>query len=430
MGQRGPSTSRRWLAAAVLALLAIGISGCQHNSHPAIHASMSVSVQRALFDTPVSVSVAGLPAGVLTTLTATAADRAGGTWTSSAQFRSTSAGTVSTSQASLAGSYAGTDPMGLFDLMVPPPGDKATAFEPPGAYYDDAVRTAGGYDVTLRASVAGRTVATATANRQLPGSLGITEHDLRPVGSGIYGDLYLPAATPGPRGTAARRPGVLIFGGSEGGISVATNAALYAAHGYPTLALAYFKEPGLPSQLANIPLEYFVKALAVLRSQPGVDPSHVVVQGASRGGELALLLAASYPKLVNAVIAGVPSSVVNMGYPDSKLPAWTQHGKPVPEEGIPVERIGGPIMLLCGQQDVVWDSCLFTKSVTTELTSNHFRYPVTVRNYPDGGHAVGEPAVYASVAKDAFDGFGGGLQANQVDRADGYARILTFLASH
>ena len=76
---------------------------------------------------------------------------------------------------------------------------------------------------------------------------------------------------------------MLVFGGSGGGLM--TSAALLAARGYPSLALAYFKAPGLPQTLHNIPLEYFAKALRVLRAQPGVDPDHVLVVGESRGGE-------------------------------------------------------------------------------------------------------------------------------------------------
>jgi dienelactone hydrolase len=121
---------------------------------------------------------------------------------------------------------------------------------------------------------------------------------------------------------------VLVFGGSGGG-RMTSVAALLAARGYPSLALAYFKAPGLPQTLHNIPLEYFAKALRVLRAQPGVDPDHVLVVGESRGGEAALLLSAYFPRLVNGVIAGVPSSVVNSAAgPDTGRPAWTLGAAP------------------------------------------------------------------------------------------------------
>src|SRR2546423_12920781 len=82
-----------------------------------------------------------------------------------------------------------------------------------------------------------------------------------------------------------------------------------APHCSPTLAIAYFGAAGLPQTLSNIPLEYFVKALSWLRSQPGVDPAHLFTYGVSRGSEAALLLGALYPDLVRGVIALVPSDV-------------------------------------------------------------------------------------------------------------------------
>ena len=113
----------------------------------------------------------------------------------------------------------------------------------------------------------------------------------------------------------------------------------------------------------------------MLRAQPGVDPRHVLVAGESRGGEAALLVGAYFPELVNGVIAGVPSSVVTPGaWPDTSRPAWTLSGRPLPavspsEFGqpnppgngravIPVERIRSPLLLPCGEQDLVWPSCV------------------------------------------------------------------------
>ena len=137
---------------------------------------------------------------------------------------------MSLSQPSLGGSYTEVNPMGLFTLMAPPPGSAPAWF-----LYSEA-----GYDVTLEASVGGRVAATATVRRQDPLAVGVTEKELRPTKGGIYGNLYL------PKRTAGRRPAVLVFSGSDGGLTTSMAAALLAAHGYPSLALAYFKVPGLP----------------------------------------------------------------------------------------------------------------------------------------------------------------------------------------
>ena len=67
-----------------------------------------------------------------------------------------------------------------------------------------------------------------------------------------------------------RHPGVLLLGGSERGLVGALLPAMLAAQGYPTLDVAYFKEPGLPQSLEDIPLGYCVKALRWLAARPGV----------------------------------------------------------------------------------------------------------------------------------------------------------------
>ncbi|HEV8651697.1 MAG TPA: acyl-CoA thioester hydrolase/BAAT C-terminal domain-containing protein [Actinomycetes bacterium] len=414
-----------------LVVAAAVLARCTLPRYPAaVRPSMSVSPQTALLDQPVTVSVRGLPAGARATVAATATDAGGTTWSASAQFQATSAGVVSLDQPSLGGSYAGVNPMGLFELMAPPPDSTPTVFLSPDA----------GYDVTLQATVGGRVAAGATARRQGPAAVGVVEKELRPARGEIYGNLYL------PKNTAARRPAVLVFGGSDGGLSISFAAALLAAHGYPSLALAYFNEPGLPQGLDNIRLEYFTNALGVLRAQPGVDPRHVLVMGASRGGEAALLLGAYFPRLVNGVIAGVPSSVVNPSIPDTTQPAWTLHGRPLPavspsdfwrptppgkpQAVIAVERIRGPVLLTCGALDLRWPSCDHTDAITARLAARQFAYPVTALRYPDAGHLVGGlTAYFNSLTDDALTTFGGTVAGVQAAQADAHAKLLVFLAS-
>jgi len=113
----------------VLLVAAAGLAGCTRGADRGqVQASISVSPQAALVDQPAAVTVQGLPAGARTTLTARAKDIDGITWSSSAEFQATSAGTVSLDQPSLGGSYTGVSPMGLFTRMTPPPGSTAAAF--------------------------------------------------------------------------------------------------------------------------------------------------------------------------------------------------------------------------------------------------------------------------------------------------------------
>jgi pimeloyl-ACP methyl ester carboxylesterase len=185
----------------------------------------------------------------------------------------------------------------------------------------------------------------------------------------------------------------------------------------------------------------------VLRAQPGVDPRHVLVAGVSRGGEATLLLGAHFPQLVNGVVAGVPSSVVNPGeWPDTSRPAWTLRGRPLPavspsEFGqpnppgkaravIPVERIGGPVLLACGGQDLRWPSCAYVDAITARLRAHRFAHPVTALRYRDAGHLIGGlTAYYGSLTDDALTSDGGTVAATQAAQTDAHAKLLALLAS-
>jgi Acyl-CoA thioester hydrolase/BAAT N-terminal region len=184
---------------------------------------MAVSSATGLIDQPVRVSITGLSAGV--------------TWSASADFRASDAGALSLDQAPTGGAYTGVNPMGLFERMTPGnPG--SAAFAQPAA---------GTYGITLRARVGGRTAATAVATRETPQAAGVTATELRVPADGVYGRVFR------PKDNSTRKPALLVFGGSEGGLrpAVVLKAALLAAHGYPTLALAYWKAPGLPRTSAG-----------------------------------------------------------------------------------------------------------------------------------------------------------------------------------
>ena len=185
-------------------------------------------------------------------------------------------------------------------------------------------------------------------------------------------------------------PVVITLSGSGGGLSEG-GAALYASHGYAGFALAYFNYADLPQDLMEIPLEYLKPRFAWLQRQPRLDGERIAVSGTSRGGELVLLLGATFPA-VKAVIAYVPSGIVHGGIGRSGVrgasPAWTFRGEAIPymqprpeklssepppppkgepipltlrflrgledEEAaaraeIPVERINGPVLLISGR---------------------------------------------------------------------------------
>ncbi|MFV0405645.1 MAG: hypothetical protein ACK5LN_02285 [Propioniciclava sp.] len=72
--------------------------------------------------------------------------------------------------------------------------------------------------------------------------------------NGLMGNYYPAAST---------APGLLIFGGSEGGLAPLLDEAARAlnAEGYSVLALSYFGGEGQSEALEEIPLETFTNAL-------------------------------------------------------------------------------------------------------------------------------------------------------------------------
>jgi pimeloyl-ACP methyl ester carboxylesterase len=146
---------------------------------------------------------------------------------------------------------------------------------------------------------------------------------------------------------------VVLFGGAEGGMSQVYAAALLAAHGYPSLSVAYFDWPGLPSQVERIPLEYFETAGRILAAQTGTDPAHVLALGYSLGSEAALLAADYFPQVFHGAIVYSPSSFADPAQIDPGQPAWTLDGKGIVNVPIQEGDISGPVLALAGGDDAL-----------------------------------------------------------------------------
>jgi dienelactone hydrolase len=279
--------------------------------------------------------------------------------------------------------------------------------------------------VVLRALSGKRTLATGVLVRRAQ-TANASRTDLTVARDGLAGAYFAPSP-----GTA--RPAVLQLGGSGGSYGYLP-AALLASHGYPTLSLAYFKEPVLPRTLKDIPLEYFARALRWLGAQSRVDPNRVLVYGVSRGGEAALLVGATYPALVHGVIAATPSADVNGAYPGPGY-AWTLLGQPVAySEPIPTSRIAGPVLAFGGGKDLIWPSGLFVKEIV-QRAREHGRPDIVGGVYPEARHGVGfgipNVPIYGRVFNvgSVWLGIGGTTAANARAWAASWLLVLRFIRS-
>lgn len=347
---------------------------------------MSVTPGTSLEDQPVAIRVTGLPPGRLARVVLRSTDTAGVKWASAATFRADGHGTIDLARAlPISASYEGAWGMGLFATLLPVAADRRVHYS----------WGSGSDEFRVSATSGGKVVATGSFERQV-GRLAVVRLQGR---QGLVGEYVAPLAATG-------QAPVLVFGGSEGGLDTVDIAVALAARGHPALALAYFKEPGLPRTLQRIPLEYFARALRWLGSRPHVDRSKLVVLGISRGSEAAELLGVHYPSLVHGVIASVPSDVVYCGLTADERcggSAWTFRGRPlpyslefgnpkpddVPAAVIPVERIRGPILFVCAGRDWVWPSCRFAQAMVARLASRHSPDRRELAVYPAAGHDMG-----------------------------------------
>jgi dienelactone hydrolase len=392
----------RLLAAAVAVLAAVPLTACAaltaSRRAPAPGVGFRISQRDSLYDVPLDVRVTGLRPGERVTVGLSATNEKGIRWSARATFVARARVLDLAATAPVAGSYRGVAGMGLFESMR----DRRFV-----SYFGPRDPQ----PFTLTAVVRGRLAASTTLIRELT-SGGARCVQQTVATAGFFGSYCAPA----PR--AARRPAILIFGGSEGGLAVANLARLLASHGYPTLALAYFHAPGLPASLARIPLEYFARAARWLR-RTAAEPSAgtasgetgsrpLVAWGFSRGSEAALLLGVHFPGLVSAVIAGSPSSVTNEAFSSSSaLPpgeaAWTLGGRPLPVASppgdprsaanpaavIPVGRIRGPVLLLAGADDQLWPSPGYARAIMAALAAHQDPYRHQLTEFGGAGHVAG-----------------------------------------
>jgi uncharacterized protein len=225
----------------------------------------------------------------------------------------------------------------------------------------------------------------------------------------------------------------LVLSGVNGGVEE-ERCRVLASYGVAALSLQWFGGVGQPPGICEVPLETFCPALDRLAA---LSP-RLAVFGVSKGAEAALLLAVRDPRITLSV-AMSPSSVVwaNVGAGrDGKTSphrsSWTWHGEPLPfiryddswsvptgdwpsylglyEQSlatfaddidaaeIPVERIGGEVIVTSGGDDQVWPAAAFAGAIVQRRRQAGLE--TVAVGHPQAGHRPvlpGEPASHGSV---------------------------------
>ena len=378
-----------------------------------------VDPNRPLVDERFAVRLAGFPPRRRVTVRARM-PLDGGLWEARATVRTDGDGTVDLdTQRPLAGTYDTADAMGLV-WSAERVGDRPAPRE--------RTRTDG--NVSLTATVGGRRVASATVERRFQRE-GVTAESVdHPQ---LVARLYEPPA--GAADGDGQHSGVVLLGGSSGGFPSRRVASLLASRGYAVLALAYFGRDGLPDRLVELPLEYVDSAVEWLAARDRVRSAPLGVVGWSRGGELALLTASRCDRLRTAV-GYAPSTITFQGNSLLSDPgsAWTADGEGVPyvplarptgfrsrtvtrwlrgrplsvrplfERGlaqasekrvraatVPVEEIGGPVLLVTGDDDRVWPADTLATRAMARLDAQSYPHAYDHLRVPGAGHDIKVP---------------------------------------
>jgi len=278
-----------------------------------------------------------------------------------------------------------------------------------------------------------------------------------------------------------RRPGVLVLGGSEGGLFTARALApLLASHGFAALGVGYFRgaEQGLaplPANLELIPVETIERARRWLAAQPSVDANRIAIVGVSKGAELALFAAATYD-WVGAVAAFAPSHVVWEGIPPIDRPSgpagssWTIAGRPIPfvrwsyaaeargsearkatrrsrlteahleslaefagdvePATIPLERSRAALLLVAGIDDGMWPSAYSIERIQARLARRKDGRPVKIVRLSTGHQVLGTGwTPTTTFNKETGRLQGGNAQLDARAQAEAWPQLLEFLKS-
>jgi dienelactone hydrolase len=263
-------------------------------------------------------------------------------------------------------------------------------------------------------------------------------------------------------------PAVLALGGSDGGVPTYL-LDLLVPEGFACLALAYFGTAGTQPALVEVPLERIERGLRWLAVHPKVATPDgcVALVGASKGGELALLVAATFPDLVGPAVAYTPSNVAWAGidftqtsgtkrsswshqgvpipwvpYPEGIVPSFSTRGlvgRPIYERGlentaavdqatIPVERATGPLLVISGGDDNMWPAKRMCDMVVDRMRRHGRADKVAHLSFPAAGHSLFpyKPPAGATAPPMPFD-LGGSREADRAAHAAAWTQVVAHL---
>ena len=354
------------VVALLLAAACTGDDRSDDASPASARLNLDVSAPSPLADEIVDLEVTGAPPRAEVEIEVTSTDDAGVEWSSTTVVPADDDGRV----------LFADEPMAPFTILTPVDGtpDRAYIWREDGSTF------------VVSARAEGREPARVEVRRRLLAE-GVRRVTTTLEDDGVAGQLLTPAP-----GTAVGS-GVVLIGGSDGGLGLQLlDGIALASRGVTALQVGYFGLPGLPAELADIPLETFVTAIERLREEPDVDPDRIWLVGTSRGSEAAALVAARHPDLVAGVALTAPAATVGCTPGDRTRVAWTEGGAPIPcdpETPLPVEDVDGPVIATCGGDDALWPACPQAEELFDRLAAEDRPLGDRLVSDQTAGHLVG-----------------------------------------
>ncbi|XP_031211891.1 peroxisomal succinyl-coenzyme A thioesterase [Mastomys coucha] len=398
---------------------------------------------RSCWDEPLSIAVRGLAPEQPVTLRSALRDEKGALFRAHARYRADAQGELDLVRTpALGGSFVGIEPMGLLWAMEPErpfwrliKRDVQTPFVVELEVLDGHEPDGG----RLLARVVHERHFMAAGVRRVP----VREGRVRAT-------LFLPPGQ-GPF------PGIIDVYGVGGGL-LEYRASLMAAHGFATLALAFYGFEDLPKEFNVIEVDYFEEAVCYMLQHPKVKGPDIGLLGLSLGADVCLTMA-SFLKNVSATVSingSAFSGDRHIHYKQTMIPPLGHDlrrtkvafsgfldivdirndvvGGCENPSMIPIEKAQGPILFIAGQDDHCWRSELYTQ-IASERLQAHGKERPQVIFYPGTGHYIEPPyfpmcpaSLHKIVNKAVI--WGGEVRAHSKAQIDAWKQILSFFGKH
>ncbi|XP_067283587.1 bile acid-CoA:amino acid N-acyltransferase-like [Pseudorasbora parva] len=411
---------------------------------------LSVQPSRGLVDEMFRIVVANLPPSQKVTIHSLFQSEDNNFWEAFGHYISDENGTVTGNKdASLGGTYKGTEPTGLLWSMRPIPGSPQALRIRKYDVLTPMVVHISVHSGHLSQGFSQKTLLAMSVIERWHVAPGVKRINIRE--EEVQGTLFLPPG-PGPY------PGVLDLWGAGGGL-VEYRSALLASHGFASMALEYFGPNEL--SLQDVDVSYFEKAYQILKNHPMVQKDHLAVLGLSFGSVISLSIVAyskvikpkccvcingshmiPFDKNISEFIKEMNKNVDRLRVNEENQVIYRDvflMTRPDSPAKIDVGRIKCPLLLVASGDDQTFPAVESAEDMEMMMEKAGNRHLLEVLNYPGAGHLIEPPCTphfratkfcLPTMQQRVIMLWGGQTQSHAHAQEDAWNKILAFLQQH